>query len=72
MNLPYQTILDGESMGQFWEYVKFFLFYIAPMLMIWVAVEMVRLVTRVIKGTTAEAEVDDYYEEKRRRNDDYW
>lgn len=64
MGLPYQTILDGDNMGQFWEYLKFFMFFIAPVVMIWVAIQLVGWVVRMIRGTVTEEDT------RRRRYDD--
>lgn len=67
---PYQTFLDGENMGIFWEYVKWILFLVAPIVMIWVAIELVGRFTKVVKGTVHDEEIrrrrtydddDDYY-----------
>jgi len=65
MGLPYQTILDGANMGQFWEYVKYFLFFIAPVVMIWVAIEIVGRVVGVVRNT-----VEDDDRPRRIRYDD--
>lgn len=65
MGLNYQTILDGANMAQFWEYVKYFLFFIAPLVMIWVAVEVVGRFVGVVKDT-----VEDEENPRRRRYDD--
>lgn len=71
MNLPYQTILDGAALGTFWEFVKYFLFFIAPLVMIWVAIELVGRLLKIIKGTTENVDDDDYYDRRRRYDDDY-
>lgn len=67
MNLPFQTFLDGAMLGQFWEFVKFILFYVAPIVMIYVALELVAWVIRAIRGTMTEADLDH---DRRRRHDD--
>lgn len=63
--LPYQTILDGANMAQFWGYVKYFLFFVAPVVMIWVAVVLVGRVAGVVRHT-----VEDEKNPRRRRYDD--
>lgn len=70
MNLPYQTILDGAAMGEFWEYVKFFLFFAAPIVMIWVAIALVNRLVFIVRGSTQNADDDHYYEKRRRHDDD--
>lgn len=73
MNLPYQTILDGANMATFWEFVKYFLFFIAPIIMIWVAIELAGRIGGVIKGAVHEGE--DYDRRRRRydgEDDDYY
>lgn len=65
---PFVTILDGGNMNLFWGYVKWFLFLVAPLVMIWVAVELVGRFTRVVK-TSVEDEDEDY--RRRSRYDDY-
>lgn len=67
MDLPYQTMLDGEFMGQFWEYVKYFLFFVAPLVMIWVAIQLVGRLVGVVRNSV---EDDDEYSRRRRYNDD--
>lgn len=67
MDLPYQTMLDGEFMGQFWEYVKYFLFFVAPLVLIWVAIQLVGRLVGVVRNSV---EDDDEYSRRRRYNDD--
>lgn len=69
MNLPYKTIFDIGDASQFWEFVKYFLFLVGPIVMIWVAIELVRRLVSIVRGSTENAD-DDLYYEKRRRNDD--
>lgn len=63
--LPFQTMLDGPNMAQFWEFVKYFLFFVAPIVMIWVAVELVGRFVGVVRNT-----VEDEEYPRRRRYDD--
>lgn len=66
MDLPsYTTFLDGSNMTDFWNAVKFFLFYIAPVFMIWVAVELVGWIIRTVRHT-----VDDGEGRRHRHHDD--
>lgn len=72
MNLPYQTILDGAASGVFWEYVKYFLFLVSPLVMIWVAVRLVEWIAIIVRGSMENADDDHYYEKRRRHDDDYY
>lgn len=65
---PFVTILDGGNMNLFWGYVKWFLFLAAPLVMIWVAVELVGRLVGVVKTSV---EDDEYEEYRRRSQDDY-
>lgn len=65
--LPYQTMLDGAFMGEFWGYVKYFLFFIAPVVMIWVAVQLVGRFVGVVRNSV---EDDEEYVRRRRYDDD--
>ena len=69
---PFVTFLDGNNMTDFWQTVKLFLFYIAPVFMIWVAVELVGWIIRTVRNT-----VDDEDTGRRHRyhdddDDDYY
>lgn len=57
---PYQTILDGQNMDIFWGYVKWILFLVAPLVMIWVAVEIVGRVSVMIKKTVQHEDRERY------------
>lgn len=55
MDLPFETVLDGKAMDDFWQAVKWVLFYVAPVVMIWVALKLVGWVVAVIKDMIDEA-----------------
>lgn len=66
--LPYQTFLDGQNMTAFWDNVKWFLFLIAPIVMIWFAVDVIGWLIKAIReafetSTEKKKEEDDdvYY-----------
>ncbi|WP_458414536.1 hypothetical protein ACNQFZ_06625 [Schinkia sp. CFF1] len=46
----FQTFFTGERLTDFWYFVKWFLFLIAPMVMIFIASEVVGKVIEVIKN----------------------
>lgn len=74
MDLPYQTIFDGPRMAEFWEYIKYFLFFAAPVVMIWVAIQLVKMVVTIVRNfmNKGHENDDDYYGSRRRnKNDDY-
>jgi hypothetical protein len=61
---PYQTFLSGANLATFWNNVKWFLFLIAPIIMIFFATDTVGFVIRIIRK--AFGAVD----EPKRENDD--
>lgn len=64
----YQTFLDGERLKQFWDWTKFFIFYVSPVIMIGVALEVLGGVITMIKTSIfgeAEKDDDDDYEVRR-------
>lgn len=71
MNLPYETIFDGAKMGEFWEYIKYFMFFVAPVVMIWVAIKLVSMLVIMIRNSMNKGHDDDdeYYGSRRRSND---
>lgn len=66
---PFVTILDGKAMDQFWGYIKWFLFLVAPVVMIWVAIELVGWLAGVIRGTV---EDDDKPRRRHEEDDEYY
>lgn len=59
----FQTFFTGERLADFWYYVKWFLFLIAPIVMIWAATELVGRIIGVIKsaiGNDKDKDDDDY------------
>lgn len=63
MQLPdYQTFLSGNRLTDFWQIVKWFLFFVAPCIMIAFALEAVmELIKRTIRAITGKEAEDDYY-----------
>lgn len=45
----YQTFLNAENMDLFWQYVKYFLFFVAPVMMIFIATDLIGTLIDVIK-----------------------
>ncbi|AMR88124.1 MULTISPECIES: hypothetical protein [Bacillus cereus group] len=67
MNLPdYQSFLSGQRLTDFWQIVKWLLFFIAPVVMIFFAVEVLKAFYQMIIGftrkNTEEPDKDDDYE----------
>ncbi|GAA0471845.1 hypothetical protein [Alkalibacillus silvisoli] len=60
----YQLFLDGENLDQFWQMVRWLLFFIAPIIMIFFATDAIKLLIKAIrKGLgmeTTEKDDDDY------------
>lgn len=59
----FQTFFTGERLEDFWYFVKWFLFLVAPMVMIWIASETVARIIGVIKsavGKDKDKDDDDY------------
>lgn len=71
--MDYKTIFDVGDASQFWEFVKYFLFLVGPIIMIWVAVELVKRLVGMVRESTENADDDVYYERRRRQDeDDYY
>ncbi|MDA2480661.1 MULTISPECIES: hypothetical protein [Bacillus cereus group] len=68
MKLPeYETFLGGDTLADFWNTVKYFLFYGASLNMVYIAflavgTLIVVLVRALTKNTEAEENEDDEYE----------
>lgn len=59
----FQTFFTGERLSDFWYFVKWFLFLVAPMIMILVAVGVVERMIGVIKSAIRndkDKDDDDY------------
>jgi len=56
---PYQTFLNPENLGIFWGNVKWILFFIAPCIMIWVAIHAVGMLIQVVKKALHEADQEE-------------
>lgn len=60
----YELFLNSERMTQFWEMVKWLLFFIAPVAMIFFAADLLKLFIGMIKksfGVEKEKEEEDDY-----------
>lgn len=55
----YQTFLNPTNLDTFWGFVKWVLFFVAPTLMIWVAVVAVGHLVGVIRKAMHESDKDD-------------
>lgn len=64
MWLPeYQSFLNADNMGEFWEIMKWILFYIAPIVMIMFTIKAVSYLIYMIRtSTTKEDKEEDDYE----------
>lgn len=64
--VEYQTFFSGEVMAQFWEWIKWLLFYVGPIVMILVALfaaeELVKIIRSVFKKADDDDKDDDDYE----------
>jgi len=61
----FQTFLSPERLDQFWEMVRFILFYVAPVVMIFFAVDLINWVVNAVKravGINKKDDDDDDYE----------
>lgn len=67
---PFVSFLDPAMMGLFWGYVKWFLFILAPIIMIWFAVEVVGRFVGIVKGTVEEAGEENEYRRRRKWDDE--
>ncbi|MEC3127231.1 hypothetical protein P9Z75_26955 [Bacillus tropicus] len=67
MNLPdYQSFLSGQRLEDFWQIVKWLLFFVAPVVMIVFALnvlsEFYQMIVKVVRGSNEEKESADDYE----------
>ncbi len=63
MDLPqYTSFLNADNMGEFWKILKWVLFYIAPIIMIWFAIHAVtELIARIKSSVSGEDEDREIY-----------
>lgn len=52
----FQSFLDGQNMATFWGNVKWILFLVAPIVMIWFAVDVVGWLIKAIRGAMGATE----------------
>ncbi|WP_046199636.1 hypothetical protein [Bacillus sp. UMTAT18] len=68
MDLPqYTSFLNADNMGEFWKILKWVLFYIAPIIMIWFAIHSVTELISRIKGSVSGEDEDReiyYYKDR--------
>jgi hypothetical protein len=67
MNLPdYQSFLSGQRLEDFWQIVKWLLFYVAPVVMLFFALnvlsEFYQMILKFVRGSNGEKENEDDYE----------
>lgn len=55
----YQTFLSGENMEVFWHWIKWLLFYVAPSVMILVALYTGEELVKVIRGVFKKDDDDE-------------
>ncbi|MDA2627420.1 hypothetical protein PDQ36_30205 [Bacillus cereus] len=59
MNLPeYTSFLNADNMGEFWKVLKWLMFYVAPIVMIWFAIQSVQEFIYRLKSSTTEKDED--------------
>ncbi|MGE6349418.1 hypothetical protein ACQKIY_31270 [Bacillus mycoides] len=59
MNLPeYTSFLNADNMGEFWKVLKWLMFYVAPIVMIWFAFQSVQEFIYRLKSSTTEKDED--------------
>lgn len=59
---PYQAFLSGDNLASFWDNVKWFLFLVAPIIMVFFATDTIRFLIRAIRkafGAVDEKEKED-------------
>ncbi|MBP3040573.1 hypothetical protein J9303_13865 [Bacillaceae bacterium Marseille-Q3522] len=62
----YQSFLSGQNLIDFWNQVKWLLFFVAPIVLIFFAVDIIQILVRVIKGQI----LDESVKSKRDDEDD--
>lgn len=55
----FQTFLNPQRMAEFWYFVKWFLFYVAPLVMIFFATETIGHLIQVIRKALGIGKNDD-------------
>lgn len=55
----YQSFLSGANLEEFWANVKWLLFYVAPVIMIFVAVYAVGHVVKMVRSSIGKESVKD-------------
>ncbi|EEL73250.1 MULTISPECIES: hypothetical protein [Bacillus cereus group] len=59
MDLPqYTSFLNADNMGEFWKVLKWLMFYVAPIVMIWFAFQTVGEFIYRLKNSTTEKDED--------------
>lgn len=59
MDLPqYTSFLNADNMGEFWKVLKWLMFYVAPIVMIWFAIQSVQEFIYRLKSSTTEKDED--------------
>lgn len=50
----FQSFLSGNNLVTFWDNVKWLLFFVAPVIMIFFGLDAIKLLIRVIRGSVAD------------------
>ncbi|USK56372.1 hypothetical protein LIS82_07840 [Cytobacillus solani] len=50
----FQSFLSGNNLVAFWDSVKWLLFFVAPVIMIFFGLDALKLLIRVIRGSVTE------------------
>ncbi|HDR6318930.1 hypothetical protein [Bacillus thuringiensis] len=59
MDLPqYTSFLNADNMSEFWKVLKWLMFYVAPIVMIWFAIQSVQEFIYRLKSSTTEKDED--------------
>lgn len=56
----FQTFLSGGNLDEFWYYLKWVLFFVAPIVMIYFAIHAVDHLIGVLKKSLHKADEDDH------------
>ncbi|MEH7126016.1 hypothetical protein V7127_22655 [Bacillus sp. JJ1773] len=60
----FQSFLSGSNLTAFWDNVKWLLFFVAPVIMIFFGLDAIKLLIKVIRGSVADEgnkDDDDVY-----------
>ena len=73
MDLPaYQTFLNSSNMNDFWMILKWLLFFVAPLVMIYVAFELVGWIASLVKKSVTDEDDENRRRRRYEEEDDYY